>query len=326
MILDFPRSCAFLERTKLSYINLAALLSDAKRDRTGRVAGYLNISFGETCYLVFLRNGEPFYSGALDRGARRAVPLAAVLHFVATEIEHGEGGTIGFYGAPEAQLLAMVATFETPPPPILTELESSDPDRLFPALRANAFSGFVELESAGQIHYLHFEKGMYRAGFFVGRGEGAAAGEFIRALFTASGSHVAVRLYSPLVELPVQAPPALVELYRTLLWNTARDVAPHLGGADAATLLEVARLAACGRLPLLDQLRVDPQIGIVGELVASAEALTDAVAAWLTEFLAQATDRAAIDPVEVLQRQAHDGRFVLAEHGFFNRLPWPVGV
>ncbi|HEY0094441.1 MAG TPA: hypothetical protein VGB96_08965, partial [Archangium sp.] len=66
MIHHFPHDAAFLPRTKLSYVNLPGILSDGKRDRGARVAGFVCLQLGERCYLIFLRNGEPFHSARLQ--------------------------------------------------------------------------------------------------------------------------------------------------------------------------------------------------------------------------------------------------------------------
>jgi hypothetical protein len=63
-----------------------------------------------------------------------------------------------------------------------------------------------------------------------------------------------------------------------------------------------------------------------GDPVATPRALADGVAEWVTEALIVAAERFAVDPGEVVARVAHDSRFVLAEQGFFARLPWAVGL
>jgi len=45
--LRFPYSRILLPRTRLAYIHLANLLTDAKRDRAARISGYVAISLPE---------------------------------------------------------------------------------------------------------------------------------------------------------------------------------------------------------------------------------------------------------------------------------------
>mgnify|MGYP006143044835 CR=1 FL=1 len=47
-----------LPRTRLAYVHLRNLLTDAKRDRAARVSGYVAIWLPEEFLLLFLREGE----------------------------------------------------------------------------------------------------------------------------------------------------------------------------------------------------------------------------------------------------------------------------
>src|SRR6185436_3303792 len=87
MLYRFPHDVAYLPRTKLSYVNLPGILTDGKRDRAGRVSGYVSIQLGERCFLVFLRGGEAFNAARLSRDGRGPVALSDVVQLVATESE-----------------------------------------------------------------------------------------------------------------------------------------------------------------------------------------------------------------------------------------------
>ena len=56
--LRYPHGRVLLARTKLAYVHLRNLISDAKRDRTARVAGYVAIWLPEEFILLFLQDGE----------------------------------------------------------------------------------------------------------------------------------------------------------------------------------------------------------------------------------------------------------------------------
>jgi hypothetical protein len=325
MNLEFPRSCTFLERTKLSYINLAGLLTDGKRDRTARVPGYVSIFLGDICYLIFLRAGEPFFAGTIGAGCHSVRPLAEVVRLAAEHVEHGETGWIGYYGAPDAQLLAMLATLANAPADLIPESDLSNPDRLFPCVQESGFSGVAELTQEGRVHYLCFENGSYRGGYFTGRGPEIPAGEFIRAMFC-QGEPVRVGLFPPLDEMPKQAPPALVALYRTLVWSIAQDAGSRIGVEQVVDLLERSREESATSHPVLRQLGTCVQLGVHGEPVADGSVLTTAVATWVTGFLGHVGDHAPIDPIELIERHSRDGRFVLSDNGFFAQLPWPISV
>ena len=79
MIYRFPRDTDYLPRTKLSYVNLPGILSDGKRDRQARVPGYVAVQLGERCFLIFMREGEPFYAARITpqgRGPARRIRQA----------------------------------------------------------------------------------------------------------------------------------------------------------------------------------------------------------------------------------------------------------
>lgn len=323
MTYRFPFETALLPRTKLAYANLPGILSDGKRDRQGRLAGFVAVELGERCFIVFLRAGEPFFAARMTPRERAPAALAEVLRLAGTESERGEGGHIGFYAAPEEQLQAMLATLVQAPLAPAAELDASTPERLFPVLRQQGFSGILELAAAdGAHHYLGFRRGAFHAGWFCGRDRSVPVPDFIRSIFGAAAPRAT--LFPALDVLPVQAAPGLVELYRRLVGGTLREVALSAGRDRALELVERAQRAAAAEHAVLSAFTISPEGRVAGEPVASPDALTDGVARWMTEVLMAAGDDHGVDPVEIVERLGHDSRFVLQEHGFFARLPWTL--
>ena len=320
----FPHEAAYLPRTKLSYVNLPGLLSDGKRDRTARVPGFVAVQLGERCYLIFIRDGEPFHAARIDPSGRRAAPLAEVLRTASTESERGEGGQIGYYGAPEAQLRAMLATLVQEPLPRDAALETGRPDLLFPALRERGFGGVVELCGGGAHQYLVLEGGVYRSGYFCERCPTVAVGDFLRTFFLSAGDGLTVTLFPALCELPVQAQPGLVDLYRRVIGGVLRELSVPVGREAGLELMRRAQGSVLPRRPELEAFRLSDEGRVKGDPVATPQRLTEAVTDWITEALAAAADRYPVDPTEIVARVARDSRFVLAEQGFFARLPWAV--
>ena len=321
----FPHEVAYLPQTKLSYVNLPGLLSDGKRDRTARVPGFVAVQLGDRCYLIFLRDGEPFHAARIEPGHREQVALAEVLRVVGTESERGEGGQIAYLGAPEAQLQAMLATLVQPPLPWTGDEDARRPDRLFPALRGRAFSGVVELSDGRAHQYLLFENGGFRTGYFCRRDPSVAVGDHVRAVFQEAGDGLRVGLYAGLAELPEQAGPGLVDLYRRIVGGVLREVSAPVGREAGLELMRRAQARAGVRRPEVEAFVLTEEGRVRGDPVATPRTLTDGVAEWVTEALIVAAERFAVDPAEVVERVARDSRFVLAEQGFFARLPWAVG-
>jgi hypothetical protein len=319
---QFPHEVAYLARTKLSYVNLPGILSDGKRDRAARVTGFVTIHLGESCYLVFLKGGEAFQAARIRPGGREQMAINEVLDIAAAEVERGEAGAIAFYGAPEPQLRAMLATLVREPLPLDGELDPAHPDRLFPALRARRYRGVVELCDGGVMHYLCLDEGHYSTGYFCGREPGVPAGDFMRTLFGSRALGVSV--YPALEELPEQALPGLVELYRRLLEAAGEGVRERTGEEAAVAALRRARDVAHVAHPLLAAFVVHGDGSVSGAPLATPAQLTAAVAAWLVELLGDASLVVGLDPSALLERSVREGRYVLQEQGFFAQLPWPV--
>ncbi len=325
MIHHFPHEAAFLPRTKLSYVNLPGILGDGKRDRAARVSGFVCIQLGERCYLIFLRNGEPFHSARLQaEEGRGAAALSEVLRIAATECERGEAGQIGYFGAPEAQLQAMLATLVQQPVAWASAVSAHRPDLLFPQLRERQFTGVLELCAAGRHHYMVFEEGAFRSGYFTERNEAVPIPDFVRSVFEAETLRVSP--YPALEALPVQAGPGLVDLYRRLAGGVLLELSSAVGRESAVTVLRDAQASVGERFPAAAAFRLTDEGRVAGDPVASPDGLTDAVAAWLTAALVAGARFDGVDPASVVQRVARDSRFVLQEHGFFARLPWTVAL
>jgi hypothetical protein len=325
MIYRFPHDLAHLPRTRLSYINLPGILSDGKRERTARVSGFVAIQLGERCYLIFLRDGEPFHSARLTGSGRGPAALSEVLRLVSTESERGENGMIGYFGAPEEQLRAMLATLLQTAAQWDEPLDPARPDLFFPRLRERRFTGVLELcDGAGAHHYLAFEDGAFRNGWFTDRTAATPVPEFMRSLFTAGG--LTATPYDALEELPVQAGPGFVDLYRRVVGGVMREISGPLGRESAIEIMRKGQAVAALRHPVAAAFDLTDEGRVAGDPVASPAVLTDGVAAWLTEALISASDHYGIDPAAVVEKCARDSRFVLAEHGFFSKLPWALAL
>src|SRR5687767_8646106 len=103
-LLRYPHGRVLLGRTKLAYVHLRNLLSDAKRDRTARVAGYVAIWLTDEFVILFLRDGEPVNALTMTPRGARAIAISAALSRVPVEPEFGE---ICFHEAPTEQLVCM---------------------------------------------------------------------------------------------------------------------------------------------------------------------------------------------------------------------------
>jgi hypothetical protein len=324
MIFQFPHEEAFLPRTKLSYINLPGLLSDGKRDRTARVSGFVQIQLGERCFLIFMRGGEPFHSARIQRDSRGPAALSEVLRMASTESERGEGGQIAYFAATEAQLCAMLATLLQEPVRWDQPLDDARPELLFPRLREMRFTGIVELFNGSRFHYLDFAEGAFRTGWFAGRDPAMPIPEVVRSLF--DGSPPRTGIYTAFAELPVQAGPGLVDLYRRVIGGVLRELTVSVGRETALGIVRGGQERASTNHPAVAAFQITPEGRVGGDPVATPVVLTEGVAAWLTEALINASDHHGVDPGALVERVARESRFVLSENGFFSKLPWALAL
>ena len=56
--LRYPHTRVLLPRTRLAYVHLRNLLTDAKRDRAARVSGYVAIWLPDEFLVLYLQRGE----------------------------------------------------------------------------------------------------------------------------------------------------------------------------------------------------------------------------------------------------------------------------
>src|SRR5437762_6026757 len=88
--LRYPCSRVLLPRTRLAYVHLRNLLSDAKRDRSARVSGYVAIWLPEEMIVLYMQGGELINATLCDKAGFRAVSIARALSRVPQEPEYGE--------------------------------------------------------------------------------------------------------------------------------------------------------------------------------------------------------------------------------------------
>src|SRR4051812_44835366 len=212
----FPFSRTLLPRTRLAYIQLRNLLTDAKRDRGARIAGYVAIWLPEEMIVLYMINGELINATLCDAKGSRAVSIAHALECVPPEPEYGE---ICFCAAEPEQLDCMFLSQTTAPVAWPEKLAITDPVTLFPYLGATTFDGLIEITSGDSANYVVFVNGMVSRSYLAGNTAASPydGNDHVGQLFvTARPGELKVRRWAEIPELGVQAPPALVQAYREL--------------------------------------------------------------------------------------------------------------
>jgi hypothetical protein len=319
--LVFPSGQPLLARTRVPYVDVEGLIAFSKHDRDGKVDAYLAAFLPDEVALVYFLGGEAVNATLLTPIGRFAVPIAQALQHVHAESERSE---IAFHQAPREQLAAMYATCTQPAlePP----LKMRTAEALFRALFEQKFSGSLELISDGRVNYVQVKEGRFAAGYFSDRRPDEPPGPYLARLFAAVPPaplpKIVARAYPGLAEVPLQATPAMVAMFRAYFWSLTDQVEVEHKG-------EGARRAERARQRLLPQQPVLQSFGGLRTVDASdpltePAVLAEALAAWTCDLLAEME---VINPgcaPRMVREAARDNRFAFNAVGFFKRLPWRI--
>src|SRR5216110_1238510 len=104
--LTFPQVNRLIHRTRLGFIHLDNLLAFAKRDRDGRVDGYITAYLPDECLLLLFRKGEAVNAASLHTTGRHVITITEALKRMCAEVERGD---LSYCAAPMEQLAWMYA-------------------------------------------------------------------------------------------------------------------------------------------------------------------------------------------------------------------------
>ena len=316
--LRYPFARVLLPRTRLAYIHLRNLLTDAKRDRSARVSGYVAIWLPEEFVTLYMLGGEVINATMREKGESHVIAIAKALEKVPPEPEYGE---ICFHEAEEAQLSCMFATQTTAPDPWPEGLAYSDPAVLFPYLMAMTFDGAVEIIAEDTVNYLVLKNGSVERAFFAAGHHGTLA-DRVAKLFAREGRHGAkLQRWPGEAELPTQAPPALVQAYRELATGLIQRLIAQ-GKEGAPAIAEQARQNLLGQHAALEGFTFNGRGG--RDPVTETSKLTAAVAAWMKEVIWAAVDHDVLPPEQLIKELTWDRRHMFQSAGLYDQLPWRV--
>src|SRR2546425_909293 len=297
--LTFPQVNRLIHRTRLAFIHLDNLLAFGKRDRDGRVDGYITAYLPEECLLLFFRKGEAVNAASLHTTGRQLLTITEALKRMRGEVERGE---LVYAAAPMEQLAWMYQSCAAPVQSRFVDPEQ--PGAFFPALQQEQVSGVLELISNGRVSYLRFGNGRFTTGYFCDRPEALPVGKYIESQFahTPDGATPAVVacLFPPAAELPAQAANALINTYRELYWRIVDEVDKEFPG-------EAKRRAQKVSAGLVDAHRAitilsAPRGTDTPDSVVQPEELSNALTDWSLQLL---------EGVEVISFHAHSNAAAL---------------
>lgn len=317
--LRYPCSRVLLPRTRLAYIHVRNLLTDAKRDRSARLSGYVAVWLPEEFVVLYLQRGEVVNATVMDAKGWRSVAIASALERIPAEPEYGE---ICFHEAEDDQLAAMFASQCIAAEPWPADLQVSDPARLFPWLMSVLFDGVLEIVFEGSVNYLRFRAGAVDKAYLSFAATGSVV-ERVAKLFAPDSrmEQATFRRWSHLESLPVQAPPALVQAYRDLSNALVQRLVAD-GRDSAPAIAEHARQSLVKKHPELDSFSIG--LKPAKEPVTDTTKLTAAVASWLSEVIWAAANHEGAPPESLLKDLTWERRHMFQSAGFYDRMPWKV--
>jgi len=317
--LRYPAKRVLLQRTRLAYVHLQNLLTDAKRDRSARVYGYVAVWLPEEFITLYLEEGEVVNATTTHDG-RHFQPIA-ISDAVGRVPNSAEYGSICFHEATDEQMDLMFATQTGTPLAWPRELRTDDTDALLKFLYATMHDGAVEVQGDGATHFVSIASGTPTRGYFADAPTGDVVAHFRAALDrTAYSAPPTVRLWPRADALPAQAPPALIQAYRDLV-ATLKARLVELGHKETADAIETVRRAKVKGFPLLE--RFSPTLPIVRDPVTDTEGLTKALGAWVGDALVTAVP-SGLNVEQVVRDVTGPRHHMFQAAGFYEALPWKM--
>lgn len=319
--LEFPQANRLIHRTRLAFLHLDNVLSFAKRDRDGRVDGYLCAHLPDECLLLFLRKGEAVSAASMHMTGREVVTIGEAMHRMRDEMDRGD---LTYCAAPLEQLAWMYQSCAATAVP--RSVDARKPAAFLPALRQEQAEGVLEFISNGRVNYLLLENGRIMAGYLCAQQPGQTVDQYLASLFEAGPDGTApalsAALFPPATDLPAQAPYALIQTYRELYWRLVDGVEREFPTESKrrAARASAALTVPPGALALLSVPRgQDPP-----DAVVRPDELPLALATFAIQLLESVEVVMPGAAADILKEATREHRYVLQAAGFYSQLPWPV--
>lgn len=329
--LVFPSERALLVRTRAAYVHLDNLIAYAKRDRDAKVHAWLTCYRPDETVLLFFLGGDLVNAAVLTPVGRFPVAINEAMKHIRAEPERAE---IAYHVASTETLAAMYASCSQQPQDL--GIDPSTPKTVFDNLVGRNWTGMLELISAGRVNYITVKDGHYGSGMFSEQKPGEDAKTYLGRLFASpaaapavktAGSpskapRVAIKAFEGLAQLPHQATPALVGLFRQYVWDLV-DLAEREVPNEAAKRAERVRMKLVPSHESLKSVGGARGSAFADPIVEPA-AFTDGVAGWTKDFLGELEVTHPKIAPRLLKEATREQRFQLAKLGFFDRLPWKI--
>jgi hypothetical protein len=320
--LVFPAERALLGRTRAAYVHLDNLIAYSKRDRDAKVHAYLACWRPDETVLLFFLGGDLVNAAVLTPVGRFPVAISEAIKHLRAEPERSE---LAFHSASTEQLAAMFAA--SVQAPLDLGLDATSPKTVFDNVLARKWSGLLELISNGRVNYLSVKEGRFAGGMFADQRKDEDAKAYLTRMFSSKHPEpqprLTVKAFAGLADMPLQAPPALVQLFRQYVWDLVDLADREMPGGGAAKRAEKIRLKLTTSHEALKSMG-----GVRGSLFADPivepAQIAGGVAAWTKDFLDELEVMHPRIAPQLLKEATREQRFQFAALGFFDRLPWKI--
>ncbi|PYP34299.1 MAG: hypothetical protein DMD46_16895 [Gemmatimonadetes bacterium] len=319
--LVFPQVSRLIHRTRLAFIHLDGLLAFGKRDRDGRIDGYITAYLPDECVLLFFRKGEAMNAASLHTGGRQVITITEALKRMRAEVERGE---LAYAAAPMEQLAWMYQSCAAPVE--MKTVDASNPGTFFATFARDKTSGILELTSNAHVSYVRFDSGRYHSGYFCDKTDVTAIPKFLESQFLAGPDGqppvLTAAVFPYVADLPQQAPNALINTYRELYWRIVDEIEKELPGEAKRRAQKVSAgvVDAHKAITILSA----PRGNEIPDSVVQPEELASALTDWSLQLLEGVEVLMPGTAPKILREATREHRYVLQSAGYYGRLPWPV--
>jgi hypothetical protein len=267
-----PRGRPIIENTRLEFINLANVLTAAKRERAHRISGYIAITYHDILELIFLNQGEAFNAARITQDKREIVPIGEVVEKARKSVM----GTLSEYATDEILLKLIISSIVLKPIKSQIDLTRIQPRIFIEKLKNTKFNGFIWLQLGRDESFVYFENGAIPACYIAGRADQALEQE-IYPILTKTETRVAVfdRVEKAIAE---QATPAQVEMFCKIFTALLKGYAHPLGQSLVLRTALSSKTTAQKEFPFIEKFGIESDLSFHGEAVVEPKVFSQGMA------------------------------------------------